>query len=76
MSTAVAAPQRSCLTCRRQQYHSAADALRCTEPRSNATAGLIVIGFRKAKKGLHTERVMQHDCALVAERCKFYQVEA
>lgn len=68
---AVAAPTvPSCATCRRHRVSN--DTLRCTEMRSNAVGGVVVVSVSAAKKAETFERI----CALVAERCKFYQEEA
>lgn len=62
-------PMPSCSTCRRSRHNI--DVLRCTEIRSNAVGGVVVVAVEAARKANTYERI----CALVAERCKFYQEE-
>ena len=64
------AQPKSCDTCRRHRH--SADVLRCTEIRSNAVGGVIVVDVIAAKKAGSFHRI----CAQVAERCRFYQEEA
>jgi hypothetical protein len=60
---------RSCTSCRR--HRASNDVLRCTEQRSNAVGGVVVVAVSAAKKARTYEQIARN----VADRCKYFQEE-
>ena len=59
--------RKSCEQCRR--HRAINGVLRCDEPRSSAVGGVVVLDMAIARSAGNLDRI----CALVAERCRFYQ---